>query len=159
MKRAEALGKGAAAVLGAGAAIAVGLFEKEPVQAEAVDDLQGLWSMSVTASGATYHYFYAIGHGSYTGTGDIDGRYMNMRFGPTVGAYVAAGPRRIRYRERGWTYDLSGKNIGSFSSEGTMEIDSTGQTLAGPGVYKMCDLKGAVTFSEQFVAKARKISP
>lgn len=75
-----------------------------------------------------------------------------------MGAYVPVGDRTVRYREKGWTYDLAGKNNGTFDGTGTFTLDRHGLTLRGPGVYVLYDLKGAAIFTEKYAAKGEKIA-
>lgn len=147
-------------LLGAGsAAVALSVLAPDTRLNAATDEspIRGLWSVEVTASGAQYRYIYSFGDGAYTATGDIDERFEDMKFSPTMGAYEQVSTGKVKYRERGWTYDLAGKVTGTFESVGTFEIDKSGPTLHGPGTYTLSDLFGKITYRETFEAKGSKI--
>ena len=122
-----------------------------------VSPIRGLWSVEVTASDAKYRYIYSFADGAYTATGDIDERFEDMKFSPTMGAFEQVAQGKLKYRERGWTYDLSGKATGTFESVGTFTLDKSGADFHGPGTYTISDLFGKITYRETFEAKGSKI--
>ncbi len=141
----------------AGSAVALMSGAKNANASENGYPILGLWLVKVAASGATYSYFYSFAQGNYTATGDVDEKYLNMKFSPTMGAYIPIGPQSVRYREKGWTYDLAGKKIGTFNGVGTFTLDNSGKALSGPGVFSLYDLRGNVIFTEHYHAKGKKI--
>jgi hypothetical protein len=125
--------------------------------ATSVDNpLVGMWEMTVQGS-ATYHYKYAISDGTWVATGDIDGNFYGYRYSPTVGAYAKDAGGSYSYRERGWTYTQGGICNGTFESTGRFELDASGGTFSGPGVFKQFDLKGRTILSEPFTVVATKV--
>jgi FRG domain len=76
----------------------------------------GVWLVkviSITYPGAEYSYFYSFAHGGYTATGNIDENFEGQKYSPTMGVYVCTGNMSVRYREKGWIFDLNGNNIGT----------------------------------------------
>lgn len=119
--------------------------------------LVGIWEMKVQGN-ATYHYKFAISEGTWVANGDVDLGFLGFRFSPTTGAYVKNSDGSYSYRERGWTYTRGGVCNGSFESTGTFELDTSGNTFSGPGVFKMFDLDGKTIFTETLTVVATKVS-
>jgi len=156
LSRRDALGKVSSATVAGTLALVSG---ETPSQADVGDaEILGLWLVTATAPGGSYNYFYSFARGGYTATGDIDEKFQDMKFSPTMGAYLAAGDRTVRYREQGWTYDLKGNKIGTFSSVGSFTLDASAKALNGPGTFTLYDSKGNLTYSEKFTAKGKKIA-
>lgn len=144
----------------AGAAFTAGLMSRPvPAQASDADAILGLWSVRVSGSNsAKYNYMYAFARGAYTANGDIDQNYQGTKFSPTVGAYVLDGNRTVRYREQGWTYTLAGSITGTFESIGTFTLDVAGNSLSGPGVFRMRDANGKIVYRERFTANGKRLT-
>jgi hypothetical protein len=117
------------------------------------DALLGVWLVkvsSVTYPGAVYNYFYSFARGGYVATGDVDeDNGAGQKASPTMGVYVRAGRRTVRYREKGWIYDLSGKNTGTSDAVGTFALDKSGRKISGPGVYTQYDLNGNLSYGPE----------
>ena len=120
-------------------------------------DLAGLWEMVVTGS-AVYRYKYAISAETWIANGEIDQKFQEFKFSPTIGAYARNADGSYRYRETGWTYTLDGVCNGTFESTGTFVVDAAGKTFSGPGTFKMLDLSGKATFTEPFTVKATRLA-
>jgi len=158
-----------AGVLGAASALAI-LNGAEAVQAadtqtnDGTDDaLLGVWLVKVfsdTYPGQVYNYFYSFARGGYVATGDVDeDNGAGQKASPTMGVYVRAGRRTVRYREKGWIYDLSGKNTGTSDAAGTFTLDQSGKTITGPGVYNQYDLQGNLSYGpEQLHVTGTKVA-
>jgi hypothetical protein len=122
----------------------------------ASNPLIGIWEMTVQGN-ATYLYKYAISDGTWVTNGNIDRGFLNFTFSPTTGAYIKNADGTFSYRERGWTYTRGGVCNGSFESTGTFELDATGTSFSGPGVFKLVDLNGGTILTENFTVTAVKI--
>src|ERR1700674_251764 len=158
-----------AGVLGAASALAI-LNGAEAVQAAdtqtndgTADALLGVWLVKVfsdTYPGQVYNYFYSFARGGYVATGDVDeDNGAGQKASPTMGVYVRAGRRTVRYREKGWIYDLSGKNTGTSDAAGTFTLDQSGKTITGPGVYNQYDLQGNLSYGpEQLHVTGTKVA-
>ena len=118
--------------------------------------LVGLWEMTVRGEAGTYLYKYTISEGSWITICNIDGGFYNVRYGPTLGAYAKNADGSYRYREIGWTYTRGGVCNGTFESTGTFDLDSSGTTFSGPGVFKQFDLSGNLMLTEHFTVVATK---
>ena len=132
---------------------------QSPAKAVAADDadpIVGLWEGVYRSGNATYRYIYSIARGAYVATGDVDENFAGFKYGTTMGTYARNGDGSYRYRERGYVFDLRGRNVGSFSSNGTFRI--TGDTLSGPGTFIQYDLKSKEISREPFSVKAKRIS-
>jgi hypothetical protein len=128
-------------------------------RADASDDpdlLVGLWEASVEGS-ATYKYIYSISRDAYIATGNIDENFMNMKFGPTLGAYSRMTDGSYKYRERGFVYDMKGHNIGTFTSVGSFRLGSQGNTFAGSGTYTQYDLRAKPKATERYTLKGNRV--
>ena len=122
------------------------------------DALTGIWEMTVKGAMGTYRYFYAIANGAYTCTGNIDAGFQGFSYSPSMGAYTRDGKSKTyRYLEKGWVFDRTGTNIGSFQSTGTFKLGATSQSFSGPGTFVQFDLKGKQIVSEPFTAAAKKL--
>jgi hypothetical protein len=143
-----------AALLGAAGALTT--IDRVSAAPAKTHDLTGIWEMSVKGS-AVYRYKYAISPETWVATGDIDQKFLEYKFSPTVGAYARKADGSYRYRETGWTYTLEGVCNGTFESVGTFVVDSSGKSFSGPGTFKMLDLDGKVNFTEDITAKATKL--
>jgi hypothetical protein len=129
-------------------------------KADAADDadaLTGLWKVTVTAPGATYHYVYAISRGSYVATSDADENYMDSKYSPTMGAYVPTGNGSYRFRGAGYIFDLKGKNRGSFKSVGTFRLNADRNRFQGTGLFTEYDLKSKPTSTERLTVTAERL--
>lgn len=132
---------------------------QSPKKADAADSgepIVGLWEGVYQAGKATYHYIWSISRGAYVATGDVDENYMGFKYGTIMGTYARNGDGSYRYRERGYVFDLRGRNVGSFTSTGTLRI--AGDTFSGPGTFVQYDLKSKETSRESFSVKAKRIS-
>lgn len=118
--------------------------------------LVGIWEMTVQGNN-TYLYKYAISDGTWVANGNIDRGFLNYTFSPTTGAYVKNGDGSYSYRERGWTYTRGGVCNGAFESTGDFQLDASGTSFAGPGVFKIFDLSGNTIVAENFAAVAVKV--
>lgn len=134
---------------------------KSTGKAEAKDDedaLVGLWEASITSGAANYGYVYSISRGAYIATGNVDENLMNFKFSPTMGTYVRSSDRSYEYRERGYVFDMKGKNVGTFTSAGTLHLGADGNSFSGPGRYTQYDLQSKVIARESFTVKARRLA-
>ena len=124
--------------------------------ADSSDPIVGLWEGVYQAGKDTYHYIYSIARGAYVATGDVDENFAGFKYGMTMGTYARNGDGSYRYRERGYVFDLRGRNVGSFTSNGTFRI--SGDTLSGPGTFIQYDLKSRELSRESYSVKAKRIS-
>jgi hypothetical protein len=122
------------------------------------DPLVGLWEATITTGSATYRYFYSISTGAYIATGNLDENYMGFKYGPTMGAYVREDDGSYRYRERGYAFDLKGKNAGTFAANGTLRLSSDGNAFSGPGTWKQLDGRGKAVATETLTVEARRLA-
>jgi len=123
------------------------------------DPIVGLWEGAVQAGKVTYRYLWSIAKGAYVTTGDVDENYMGFKYGPGMGSYQRSGDGSYRYRERGYVFDLRGRNVGSSTSVGTFRISADGNTLSGPGTFIQFDLKSKETSRESYTVTAKRILP
>lgn len=134
---------------------------QRPVSADAAqndDPIVGLWEGPVQAASATYRYIWSIARGAYVATGNVDENYMGFKYGTSMGTYKRNGDGSYGYRERGYVFDLRGRNVGSFASIGTFRVGSDGNTLSGPGTFIQYDLKSKELSREPYTVKAKRIS-
>lgn len=124
---------------------------------DTVNPLVGIWEMTVNGND-TYHYKFAISEGTWVANGDVDLGFLGFRFSPTTGAYVRNADGSYSYRERGWTYTRGGVCNGTFETTGTFELDASGDTFSGPGVFRMFDLNGRTIFTEELTVVATKVN-
>ncbi len=135
---------------------------QSPAKADAAqndDPLVGLWEGDVRAGGTSYRYVYAISRGAYVATGSVDENFMGFKYGPTMGTYTRSGNGSYRYRERGYVFDLKGRNVGSFSSAGTFRLSADGNTFTSPGTFTQYDAQSKKTSSEPYSVTAKRITP
>jgi hypothetical protein len=121
----------------------------------------GVWLVkviSITYPGAEYDYFYSFARGGYTATGNIDENFQGQKYSPTMGVYVCTGKESVRYREKGWVFDLDGNNIATSDALGTFTLDPRGTQISGPGVYTQYDLNGNVIFTEEYKVEGTKVA-
>jgi hypothetical protein len=121
----------------------------------------GVWLVkviSITYPGAEYSYFYSFARGGYTATGNIDENFEGQKYSPTMGVYDRTGNESVRYREKGWIFDLEGNNIGISDAVGTFPLDSSCARISGPGVYTQYDLSGNVIFTEEYTVEGTKVA-
>src|SRR2546421_9840 len=74
-----------AAVLGAASALTT--VDRAGAAPAKPHGLTGLWEMVVTGS-AVYRYKYAIAADTWIGNGDVDQKFLEFKFSPTMGAYA-----------------------------------------------------------------------
>lgn len=132
---------------------------QSPAKADAADrgdPIVGLWEGVYQSGKATYHYIYSISRGAYVATGDVDENFAGFKYGATMGTYARNRDGSYRYRERGYVFDLRGRNVGSFTSNGTFRV--AGDSLSGPGTFIQYDLKSKEMSRESFTVKAKRIS-
>jgi hypothetical protein len=141
----------------AGAFALVGGAEVASAASEDVDLLIGLWEMTVVGESGTYRYIYSISRGTWVATGNVDEGFQQFKYSPSLGAYARVTDGSYRYSERGWTFDLGGKNVGTFRSVGTFKVDPTNKRFSGPGTFTQLDLLGKPLFVEHFKATATKV--
>ena len=122
------------------------------------DALVGLWEASIMAGATTYFYIYSISRKTYIATGSIDENYMGFKFSPTMGAYARSSDGSYGYHERGYVFDMKGKNVGTFTSVGTLRLSADGDSFSGPGRYIQYDSQSKPVFKESFSVKARRVS-
>ena len=135
---------------------------QRPTQAEAADTadpIVGLWEANVKAGDVKYQYVYSISRGAYVATGNVDENFMGFKYSPSMGTYVRIGNGSYRYRERGYVFDLTGHNVGSFTSIGTFKLSADGNTMSGPGTFTQYDVKAKKNSSESYAVTATRISP
>jgi hypothetical protein len=123
------------------------------------DPIVGLWEGAVQAGKASYRYLWSIAKGAYVTTGNVDENYMGFKYGPAMGTYQRNGDGSYRYRERGYVFDLRGRNVGTSTSMGTFRVSADGNTLSGPGTFIQFDLKSNETSRESYTVTAKRISP
>jgi hypothetical protein len=132
---------------------------QSPAKADAAengDPIVGVWEGAVQAGKTTYRYLWSISRGAYVATGNVDENFMGFKYGTTMGTYARNGDGSYRYRERGYVFDLRGRNVGSFTSSGTFRL--AGDVLSGPGTFVQYDLKSKETSRESFSVKAKRIT-
>lgn len=122
------------------------------------EPLVGLWEGVVQAGKVTYRYIWSIANGAYVVTGNVDENYMGLRYSPSMGTYARSADRSYRYRERGYVFDLKGRNVGSFTSVGTFKLSSDGTTLTGPGTFTQFDLKSKEVARESYSITAKRVT-
>jgi hypothetical protein len=148
-----------AAIIAVSAPVAVFTSKaKADAAAQDSDPLVGLWEATIAAGSATYRYTYSISTGAYVATGNLDENYMGFKYGPTMGAYARQSDGSFRYRERGYAFDLNGKNVGTFAAAGTLRLSSDGNAFDGPGTWKQVDARGKVVVTETLTVKARRLA-
>jgi hypothetical protein len=143
------------------AALAAPLMAVETMaRGDAADDadaLVGLWEAVIEGGGTTYGYVYSMSRGSYIATGSIDENFMNFKYSPTMGTYTRGADGSYKYRERGYAFDMKGKNVGTFTSVGTFRLDTDGNTFRGPGTFTQYDMHSKPVASENFALKATRV--
>lgn len=127
--------------------------------ADSADPIVGLWEGNVQASGTTYQYVWSISRGAYVATGNVDENFMGFKYSPTMGTYTRVGNGSYRYRERGYVFDLTGHNVGSFTSVGTFKLSADANTMSGPGTFTQYDVKSKKSSRESYSVRATRISP
>lgn len=133
---------------------------QSPARADAAqndDPLVGLWEGDVRAGDTRYTYVYSISRGAYIATGSVDENFQGFKYSPTMGTYVRVGNGSYRYRERGYVFNLSGHNVGSFTSAGTFTLSADGNSFTGPGTFTQIDLRKKES-REAYSVTAKRIS-
>lgn len=142
------------------AAIVAPLIAQQPARAQAAgdaDQLEGLWE-GVVIGDQPYHYIWSISRGAYVATGDVDENFMNFKFSPTMGTSIRNGDGTYKFRERGYVFDVRGKNVGTFTSTGSLRISADGSHFSGQGAFTQYDLRSKQVAKEPFTIRATRVS-
>jgi hypothetical protein len=120
------------------------------------DSIGGLWSVNYTTGGQLLYQSFDQWHSDGT---ELENPNLAPATGPLcVGVWKQIGPHTFRLHHVGWTFDINGNSLGSFSLNETNGVAVNGRTYQGRFDLRFYDVDGNLVQEVTGTQKAARIT-